>query len=477
MLSIKKESYNLNKCCKVSSLHHSILILSAFCCQSLFIYSQPATPKFEFFQPVNTDNAIIGYNTFMPFYQNPILAGNSQIEKQNLRILQQSGIISLPGRDNSPQKQLAQLNEELKTDIIKAKEYRRNAWQKAYENSLQQLLKFNPDSFSITRAVYLTERAYYDKPFTYEEFEGAVKEWASLTKQILQKEGLNETNNTAVNYAIQKLFSRPNTYYDSIKKKSYPFPQLRYDFDDPFGDKDWRKMFVTKLLETGTGQCHSLPLLYLCIAEQLNTKAYLSLSPNHSFIQYFDQQGNRYSFETTNGNLVSQSWLMQCNYINATALKNKFYLDTLSSRKLYAQCLSDLLLGHLMKIGCNKLSDKIMQKIQAIDTVNIVALMTQANMSTSLYREKANAAGNPPLRDFKHYPALNAAYNVMNVLRQKVDQTGYTQMPIEEYKKWLISFGQAEKQKEQNRREQERMRQEIEKLKKIKSTFTNKPKN
>ena len=122
------------------------------------------------------------------------------------------------------------------------------------------------------------------------------------------------------------MFSQNNIYYDTKTKKEFVAKKIAYDFDDFDGEKDWTKMFVTKLLQTNSGQCHSLPLLYLCIAEQLHAKAYLSLAPNHSFIQYFDSKGERKNFETTNGNLVNIIWLMQSNAISSIALKNKTYL-------------------------------------------------------------------------------------------------------------------------------------------------------
>lgn len=234
-------------------------------------------------------------------------------------------------------------------------------------------------------------------------------------------------------------------------------------------------MFVSKLMRTRTGQCHSLPLFFLCVAEQLNAKAWLSLSPNHSFIQYFDEEGHRYNFEPTNGNLVTQTWLMQSTYINSTALKNKTYLDTLSSRKLYAQCLSDLLMGHLMKIGYNQFSDHLANQILVIDPANVTALMTQANYYYYIFRDELKAAGNPPESNYPAYPRLDGAFKRMQEARQKVEQTGFQEMPEEAYQKWLKSL-ELEKQQQQHKAEQQRLQQQIKQLKNIKSTIINQPK-
>jgi len=59
-----------------------------------------------------------------------------------------------------------------------------------------------------------------------------------------------------------------------------------YDFDDFMGDKDWTKQFVTKLMRTHTGNCHSLPYLYKILCEEIGAKASLVLGPNHVYIKH-----------------------------------------------------------------------------------------------------------------------------------------------------------------------------------------------
>lgn len=152
-----------------------------------------------------------------------------------------------------------------------------------------------------------------------------------------------------MNYAIQQLYEHPNVYFDTKTQLTHTVPPFKYDLEDYMGEKDYTNLFASKLLGKGSGQCHSLPLVYLMIAEQLGAKAWLSLAPSHSFIQFMDNRGRLLDFETTNGNIVSGSWVAGSGYINGKALRNKTYLDTLSRRQLYARCLSDLLLGYLNK--------------------------------------------------------------------------------------------------------------------------------
>lgn len=232
-------------------------------------------------------------------------------------------------------------------------------------------------------------------------------------------------------------------------------------------------MFVAKLLLTGKGQCHSLPLLYLAIAEKLGAKAYLSLSPEHSFIQFFDKKGYRYNFETTNGNLVTQAWLMQSTFVNATALKNRTYLDTLSSKQLYAQLLSDLLQNYTNKLGYDEVAMQMAGKILYLDPKNIAALMTQANYNTFIAKDKLKEAGYPALEQLPHFPEAAKAYQNMLKSYELIEQTGFQEMPKEDYQRWLKTIEQ-EKKKQKTIEMQQQMKQQVEKVKKAKVSTTNK---
>ncbi|MFN9798840.1 MAG: hypothetical protein ACK54P_02370 [Bacteroidota bacterium] len=139
-------------------------------------------------------------------------------------------------------------------------------------------------------------------------------------------------------------------YKDTVVYKVHK--PYQYDFDDFKGETDWTKMFVTKLLKTGKGQCHSLPLLYLIFAEELKTKAWLSLAPEHSFVIFSDNAlKNFYFYETTNGNSVTDNFMLESGFITSQALKNKIYLDTLDQNGLIASFLADLIMGYTDKFG------------------------------------------------------------------------------------------------------------------------------
>jgi len=444
---------------KRQRLFYSILILLI----SQISTAQPSTPKFDTYQYINS-------RQFSPIGQSPIpnqgkpIIANDPYAEQNRKILQGAGM-TVPGPTNSPSQESEDDPEERGNHPnITITSY---PTINAFQANFQEFLQLNPDSFSITKAVYLSESAFYDNSTlpSFKAFQLAIGKRTELVKQILRKEGLDEKHNVSLNYAIQKLYNSSNVYFDSSTGHNYWVEKMKYDFDDFMGDSDWTKMYVNKLLHTGSGQCHSLPLLYLCVAEHLHAKAYLSLAPNHSFIQYFDSAGNRYNFETTNGYLVSQTWLAGSNFVTAGAIRNKTYLDTLSSRRLYAQCLADLLLSYLMKVRhYDEFSDRIVKAILNVDPVNTTALMEQTNLKYLIYQRELQAAGNPPQHDYGKYPRVYNVFEDYQLCQRKVEQTGFEEMPKEMYQQWLKTLD-SERGKQENQREQERVEHELKKIK------------
>jgi hypothetical protein len=358
----------------------------------------------------------------------------------------------------------------IERDLMETELYRKYAeWMKQskyYRAAFEQLISLNPDSFSLMNAVYQVENAYMDGKIPYASFKQAIQQRADHAKQIIKREGLNLKNNTALNYGIQKLYARQNLYYNAQTKETVLVKPISYRFEDYQGEKDYTNMFVTKLLATSKGQCHSMPLLYLLIAEQLGAKAYLSLAPQHSFIKFPGTQNKLYSFETTNGSIVSGTWITQSGYINAKALQNHTYLDTLSTRALYGQMLNDLLLGYLKKFPYDAFAEKIRQKVLQANPRNVSALIVAANEATQIALSKIRAAGNPKSADLPNFPEAYNAYLNMHSSYEQLEATGYQDMPAEAYQRWLQSIVQ-EKKKQATREAKQQMERELHELRKI----------
>lgn len=328
-----------------------------------------------------------------------------------------------------------------------------------YRQAFNRISQMDPDHFSLSAAVYEVENAYLDNRLSKEGFDQALQLRVDQVRQILKAQNLSSKNSLSINYAIQQLFEHPNPYYDKKSGRNYNLPPFKYDFEDYMGEKDYTKMFAAKVLMTGSGQCHSLPLVYLMFAEQLGAKAWLSLAPEHSFVQFMDDRGRLLDYETTNGNIVSGSWMAGSGYINAKALKNKTYLDTLSQKQLYARCMADLLLGYLQKFGYDDFAGEISSSILRIDPSNITALIVDANLKRSIAWGQIKAAGTPKPEDLPNYPQAFKSYQDMKEAVDKVADLGYQDMPPEAYQAWLKSI-EVEKKRIMTAKLQARIRQE-----------------
>lgn len=339
------------------------------------------------------------------------------------------------------EQQLEYVKSILSEDLPPFNEYESSPYQKeaqiyveAYKE-IQNMISL--DSFSLTKAIFIVENTYYNNTMKYTDFTNSLNAQVKWVELIIKREKLDTGSQLAKNYALQKLFSGEIYKYDSkgeIVKTHYPF---KYDFEDYMGDADWSKMFVSKLLKTTKGQCHSMPLLYLLLAERMNTKAWLSLAPEHSFIKFQDGTGNWYNFETTNGSPVSDDWLISSGFITAEAIKSNTFLDTLGIKEMQAATIVDLALGYRDTFGYDDFLWKMVEYILTLDSDNIQGAMLMADMLTLITRQELKNVGNPPLEKIGEYPKANESYKKMIEAYDFIDALGYQSMPEDVYQKWL----------------------------------------
>lgn len=200
----------------------------------------------------------------------------------------------------------------------------------AFQKLKSALEEGSPISFK--DAVILTENAYF----------GGTLNIKSINKEILFLVGLTEIvedkgqiiiydekdKNKISKYAsiFRVLTDTVNVSIDTVSYFSHP--PFRYDFDDIFGEKNWENMFVTKLLATRKGNCHSLPYLYKIICEAYNIPCHLALAPNHIYIKHQAKKGGWYNTELTSASFPIDAWLMASGYISLESVQKGIYLDT-----------------------------------------------------------------------------------------------------------------------------------------------------
>lgn len=325
-----------------------------------------------------------------------------------------------------------------------------------YKKAFERISKMNENDYSIKEITFLIENAFYEEKENYEDFDKVIKQTGKFLLKKMDDFGYDKSSNVQKNYILFQFFA--DTL--QIKERDLKHLPLTYDFDDYMGKKDWSKMFVTKLLKTGKGQCNSMPQLYLILAEQIGAEAYLSLSPNHSYIRFSDKLKNWYNVELTNGMFSTSSFLTQSGYIKSEALLNKIYMQSLSKKELFSILLFDLASGYIHKFGYDEFSKEVIDEALEIYPNNVNANMLLADYLTiktryvfqqlGVTKENFKTKMQQHPRALKTLKSRNAQYNL-------IDNLGYTEMPEKAYQDWLHSL-QEVKHKRENQEQQKRLK-------------------
>lgn len=322
---------------------------------------------------------------------------------------------------------------------------------KYYRQAFEELIKMkeNKNAFSLKESVFIVENAYADNTLDYERYDRQIAIKVKALHMLMEKEHIATDNNLGKNYVIQKLFSeRIVEFKDTVVWRVHK--PYQYEFDDFLGEEDWSNMFVTKLLHTSKGQCHSMPLLYLILAEEINAKAWLSLAPEHSFVIFSD--GRTFlNFETTNGSAVTEAWMMESGYINSMAIKNRIYLDTLGKDALISTLLADLAMGYIDKFGYDDFVVTMTDQLLQMNPKSIQGQILKADLLAMETKRRLQKAGDPPIENINQFPEANQAYNALLEQYDFIDMLGYKYMPKEVYASWLASLNDEKHQQEKKK--------------------------
>tara|TARA_R110002049_G_scaffold277604_3_gene456151 strand:- start:2749 stop:4080 length:1332 start_codon:yes stop_codon:yes gene_type:complete len=418
---------------------HLTLICGLICSLTFCQVKLPKTPTVSTFKVI-TSNLGLPKST-LPSTNFPTSQPNGMAvyEQDRQRVAQQEN-------------ELKQIYADLKTDRINYSlpSYGNIESTKHYRNAYNQISQLNTDDFSVKKATFIIENAYYEEQKNYAEFEKTIKQTGDFIREKMTELEFDQNSNLAKNYMLFKFFS--DTL--EIKSKNLKHLPFKYDFEDYMGIEDWSKMFVSKLLATGKGQCNSLPRLYLILAEEIGAEAFLSLSPNHSYIKFRDEDNNWYNVELTNGMFTTDSSILQSGFIKSEALQNEIYMQKMTEKQLLSQLLSDFAQGYARKFGYDTFVNQVIDKALELYPNSISANMMKSNYLTIQFEYVAQQVGINPrnhqeLQNIRHYPKIVKLLNQVNSQYDQVDDLGFEFMSPEDYQKWLSSL-QETKQQEDN---------------------------
>ncbi len=322
--------------------------------------------------------------------------------------------------------------------IEKAKENYNQAF-----DELHQMLK-GQKPLSFKRAVFITENAYLENQLPYEDFQKQIDALVKLTNAVAANDGLiyNKKDRKQVLmagaiYRVMKdslVFESPDK---SLSFKKYPYT---YDMDDFWGEREWTKMFVTKLLHDQTGNCHSFPALYKIIADELGIEAWLSIAPNHTYIKQWNDKTGWYNTELTTGRFPFDADLKYNSYIKTEAIAAGVYMDTLSSKETISYTITDLAQGYVKMFGY----DDISTPVKWLDTALVYfsnypnAMILKAELLKKQYEQVMKQNGATEFSNLWKDPTMKSKFTELEQSYYNVHQVGYRRMPKEMYLNWLF---------------------------------------
>jgi hypothetical protein len=329
--------------------------------------------------------------------------------------------------------------------------------QSSYDSAFHQLTKMLTDEKpQFKNAVFLVENTYLDNNLKFKDFQKEIQFLLGLTRIREKSDSLvyNSKDKPRISKYAALFKVLTDTMKVGISKSNSYFehPPFRYDFDDVFGGKNWVNMFVTKLLATRKGNCHSMPYLYKILCEELEIPCYLALAPNHIYIKHRSEKVGMYNTELTSGSFPIDAWLMASGYITLEAIQNGIYMDALDDKKCIALCVLDLAKGFDKKYSDNdgsfiiKCCDLTLEHFP--DCINALLFKAETKKRQFERLMKQRGINNPSvLRQQKDGKIL---WEEMAGLYGKIHKLGYRTMPEKMYVDWLVSL-KAEREKYSNK--------------------------
>lgn len=353
---------------------------------------------------------------------------------------------AMPVKSSNSVKEVTRILEDIKTEEELPIELKRTngnhfnsiGFELAF-NEISKMLETN--SISLKRAVFLSESAYYNASTdlsAFLEFEQEIKKMGDIIRSSWSASQIKMKTPLEINNLVMKFLTDTMSYapFGSEREVKISHP-IKYDFADPFGENDLSKLFVLKLITTKSGQCKSMPLLFLLLVEELGGEAFLSFSPEHSFIKVKNGKGGFYNFELTNGKIMSDALIVASGYIKSEAIRNGIFLDAINPTQVVAQCLVDLANNYRRKFGESEFVLKCANKSLEYFPNNIHGLMLKSNYHTRLFKYMVKSCDAENEEELKNCPKTYKQFQLMHKMYALIDGVGYEPIPQDVYLSWL----------------------------------------
>lgn len=284
----------------------------------------------------------------------------------------------------------------------------------------------------LLRAVWLSEAALFDNPYamSYEAFRAAIQAEAARVRRRVAGQTLTP-------------YQWHAAIFNTLWAGQDGGPACRYDFNDPMGEQDLTKPMVCKLLKTRSGQCHSLPLLYKLVANELGVECWMAYLPNHSLVQIKDSTGTgKVYLELTSSRVLTDNNLLESGYVPVEGIHSGLYARTVDDREVITQCISDLMRINQHKLGNYQWQEKCADYLLSQYPNSLMGLIWKITSLQFRLKLAARPHGFPPQDQLSKYPDLWPLYVEREKHSDKLDGLGYAPYSEQAYKDWLNTLNQ-----------------------------------
>jgi hypothetical protein len=335
-----------------------------------------------------------------------------------------------------------------------------------YRQAAEALVKMlqGKTPLSLKDAVFTVENAYYEDKLDKTKFNKNIENLVYLARQKTAEEKFNWNNTFTKNIMLYRIMTDTLKIRLPLQEKTLTTYPMQYDFDNFNARENMPNEFVSKLLETHKGQCHSLPLLYLILNEASGGEACLAYSPHHSYVKIKDKTGDWHNIELTVNRFTTDAFIVASGYVSAEAIKNRIYLEPQTKLQTIANCLNDLILGYNVKYGYDEFVNRYTDTVLKYDPKNFRALMLKSNYMTVRtdyvirqiihYRLSENTVR-------QRYPQVLKMVEATKNMYKTIDALGYSEMPEEAYKAWLESLNREKRLREEHEQKYKKILQMI----------------
>jgi len=293
-------------------------------------------------------------------------------------------------------------------------------------------------SLNLGRAVFLVENAWHNNKYDYDEYKNGIKAGVDFCNQIIEEEKLNKDDYLVKNMMLFRFMTDTIKIKDKKTGKTLTHYPVKYNYEDYESKISYDSHFVTTLMQTNTGQCHSMPLYYLILAEEIGTEAYWSFSPRHSFVKIQDRKGNWHNLELTCKGILSDTHYMNNSYIKAEALQSKIYLEPMDKTNIVAEMMLDLARGYYQKYGLDDFYLKCIDTAEQHLKNNLNAKLLRSSYQTRLTLTLAHLLNAPKPEIMEQLsPEAYQHFELMLAQYKEIDDMGYEELPVAVYSLWL----------------------------------------